>query len=217
MNKISRNLYLRYLLSLMLGLFIGRTILAPLDYHLPHLSPKKEIAVVKEQGRMNSTLGTAAIITLNAPSRPDRRDIMSLTASLTNLKLTFMGAWTTKPVEKAMPNEHNPNLKDVEYACWRSHADAWRKIVEGGWTTAMILEDDVDWDGGIYESMQVAWEALKNFTNDPHAATTATSYDNLKKTNVDGISFILDFVWIYLRRDIIFMKIHIRLGHRHGG
>ena len=167
-----------------LGLFIGRTIFAPVHYHLPHLRygrAETDVSTTTGAQGVNSTLGTAAIITLNAASRPDRRDIMALMASVTNVKLTFMDAWTRKPIDKAMPNEHNPNLKDVEYACWRTHADAWRKVVEEGWTTAMILEDDVDWDGGIHESMNLAWEALKNITGDPQAATTATSYSSDSK------------------------------------
>lgn len=96
-------------------------------------------------------------------------------AAMTDLKLTFVDTWTAKPVEKALPNEHNPALKDVEYACWRSHADAWRRVVAEGWTTAMVMEDDADWDGGIHESMALAWDALIKFTNDPHAATEAKS------------------------------------------
>jgi Glycosyltransferase family 25 (LPS biosynthesis protein) len=101
--------------------------------------------------------------------------MMTLMAGITGLKLTFLDAWTTKPIERAMPAEHNPGLKDVEYACWRSHADAWRMVVQEGWATAMILEDDVDWDGGIHESMALAWEALKNITGDPEAVTSGTS------------------------------------------
>jgi hypothetical protein len=184
MNSLSRNSYLRYLLSLLVGLFIGRTIFAPIHYHMPHLPYARSETprpLMVTRG-VNSTLNTAAIITLNAASRPDRRDIMALMASVTGLKLTFMDAWTQKPVDKAMPNEHNPNLKDVEYACWRSHADAWRKVVEEGWAMAMVLEDDVDWDGGIHESMQLAWKALRNITNDPEADTTATSYAWLKRS-----------------------------------
>lgn len=112
---------------------------------------------------------------MNSATRPDRRDYLALMGAMTDLKLTFMNAWTTKPVDKALPNEHNPGLKDVEYACWRTHADAWRKVVEEGWDTAMIMEDDADWDGGIHESMALAWEALANITNDPLATTEAKS------------------------------------------
>src|ERR1700694_963041 len=130
-KSLSRNLYLRYLLSLLLRLFIGRTIFAPLSYELPSLPYRhaRKTPVLAPSGLImsNETLGTAAIIVLNTPSRPDRRDYVALMGAMTNLKFTFMDAWTSKPVEKALPNEHNPGLKDVEYACWRSHADAWRK------------------------------------------------------------------------------------------
>jgi hypothetical protein len=47
--------------------------------------------------------------------------------------------------------------------------------VAEGWTTAMVMEDDADWDGGIHESMALAWDALIKFTNDPLAATEAQS------------------------------------------
>lgn len=174
---LSRSIYIRYLLCLLLGLFLGRTVFAPLQYHLPTVHPrhKKSLSSSSPNDAFNSTLGTAAIIALNSPSRPDRRDFLSLMAAVTDLRVTYMSTWTTKPAEKSLPNEHNPNLKDVEYACWRSHADAWRKVVEEGWATAMIIEDDADWDGGIHESMALAWQALISVTRDPLAATEAKS------------------------------------------
>lgn len=147
-------------------------------------------------------MDTAAIIVLNTPSRPDRRDYLALMGAITNLKLTFMDAWTTKPIEKALPNEHNPGLKDVEYACWRTHADAWRKVVEEGWATAMILEDDADWDGGIQESMALAWEGLRTITHDPLASTEAERFSPFQ-TNVAGISSTQGPVWITLPAPMI--------------
>jgi hypothetical protein len=185
LHNLSRNLYIRYFLSLLLGLFIGRTILAPTtNYHLPsipyghgqQISPGPDRSATQDPRVSNATLGTAAIIALNSASRPDRRDYLALMASISDIKLTYMDAWTKKPVEKALPNEHNPGLKDVEFACWRTHADAWRRVVEEGWETAMIIEDDADWDGGIHESMAVAWKGLIEITRDPLAANTATSY-----------------------------------------
>jgi len=175
-SSLSRNLYIRYFLSLLLGLFLGRTIFPPtrVSFHptTSHLSTSK----TSPRDWSNSTLGTAAILVLNSPSRSDRRDLLTLMAAMTDLKVTFIDAWTRKPIEKALPNEHNPGLKDVEYACWRSHADAWRRVVEEGWRTTMVIEDDADWDGGIHESMALAWDALVKFTNDPLACTEANSY-----------------------------------------
>lgn len=182
LQHLSRNLYLRYFLSLLVGLFLGRTIFAPMHYQLPSLpyrntEPKVDTTTnAPHSGWSNSTLGTAAIIALNSPSRPDRRDYLALMAAMTDIKLTWMDARTSAPIAKALPHEHNPGLKDVEYACWRTHADAWRKVVEEGWDTAMIMEDDADWDGGIHEQMTLAWEALTQITNDPTASTEAKSY-----------------------------------------
>ena len=220
-HRFSRNLYLRYFLSLLLGLFLGRTIFAPVQYNLPSLPnhhAKNSVSTALSSKWSNSTLGTAAIIVLNSVSRPDRRDYLSLMGAMTDLKLTFLNAWTTKPVPKALPNEHNPGLKDVEYACWRTHADAWRKVVEEGWATAMIMEDDTDWDGGIHESMALAWEALKEFTHDPLAATEAKSYVNSwGRLMVDGIFFIQGLVWKMLQRDFYLSMILIFRKRRLGG
>ena len=186
---------------------------APLHYREPSLPirhAKDSVSTALSSKWSNSTLGTAAIIVLNSASRPDRRDYLSLMGAMTDLKLTFLSAWTTKPLPKALPKEHNPGLKDVEYACWRTHADAWRKVVEEGWATAMIMEDDADWDGGIHESMALAWEALKEFTHDPLAATEAKSYVNsLRRLIVDGIFFIQGLVWIILQNDFYLLMILI--------
>jgi hypothetical protein len=213
LHRLSRNLYLRYFLSLLLGLFLGRTIFAPVHYNLPSLPirhTKSSVSTALSSKWSNSTLGTAAILVLNSASRPDRRDYLSLMGAMTDLKFTFLTAWTTKPVPKALPKEHNPGLKDVEYACWRTHADAWRKVVEEGWATAMIIEDDADWDGGIHESMALAWEALKEFTHDPLAATEAKSYaSSLGGLTLDGISFIQGLVWIILQRHFYLLMILI--------
>ena len=173
---LSRSLYLRYLLFLLLGLVLGRTTLGPTRVSFHPTVPTNPPPHAPAREYANATLGTAAILALNSPSRPDRRDFLTLMAAMSDMSVTFVDTWTTKPVEKALPNEHNPGLKDVEYACWRSHADAWRRVVEEGWTTAMVIEDDADWDGGIHESMALAWDALVKFTNDPHAATEAKSY-----------------------------------------
>jgi hypothetical protein len=138
--------------------------------------------------------------------------------AITDIKMTFINSWITKPVEKALPNEHNPDLNDGEYACWRSHADAWRKIVEEGWNTAMIMEDDADWDGGIHESMALAWEALVNITHDPLASSGGESYRPLfVRLSVDGIFFIQERVWIYLLRHTLLLMILMFREHRLGG
>src|SRR5271156_2754694 len=186
-ERIFRSLYVRYIVCILLGLFLGRAIFSSArtpDQSIPgvpvppHRIPKTEkssttLATSTDSSSTysNSTLGTSAILILNADSRPDRRDLLTLMSAVSNLKFQYQSVWTKKPIEKALPAEHNPNLNEMEYACWRSHADAWRRVVEEGWETALILEDDVDWDGNIHQNMAVAWEGLKAITKDPLAAS----------------------------------------------
>ena len=223
-RRLSRNLYLRHFLSLVLGVFLGRTIFAPAHYQLPSIPyrhAENSVSPAGSKESINSTLGAAAIIALNSASRPDRRDYLALMGAMTDIKLTFINTWTTKPLPNALPSEHNPGLKDVEYACWRSHADAWRKVVEEGWATAMIMEDDVDWDGSIHESMALAWKALVEITHDPLAMTEAKSYQPLKLRGiwlmVDGIFSILGRVWNIQPRCFWLLTIPIYRKRQHGG
>ena len=41
-----------------------------------------------------------------------------------------------------------------QWGCWRSHANAWKKIIDEGIETALILEDDVDWDPNLHNIME---------------------------------------------------------------
>ena len=189
-ERIFRSQYVRYVFCILLGLFIGRAVFSsrtsdqaiPGVPALPHRITKTEkpststTTADSSSTYSNSTLGTSAILVLNADSRPDRRDFLTIMSAVSNLKFQYQSVWTKKPVEKALPAEHNPNLNEMEYACWRSHADAWRRVVEEGWETALILEDDVDWDGNIHQSMAIAWEGLKAITKDPSAASQGKSY-----------------------------------------
>ncbi|KAJ5614677.1 hypothetical protein N7528_008331 [Penicillium herquei] len=66
------------------------------------------------------------LVLINAHiSRSDRQDAMALIAAATGLSLT------------------------QEHGCWRAHANIWRKIISENIETALILEDDVDWDINI--------------------------------------------------------------------
>jgi GR25 family glycosyltransferase involved in LPS biosynthesis len=55
--------------------------------------------------------------------------------------------------DKAKPNEAT-NLRPEQLGCWRSHADVWRRVVDEEIETALILEDDADWDVNIHEIFQ---------------------------------------------------------------
>ena len=98
----------------------------------------------------NSTLGFQKIFTLNLPSRSDRRDTMTLMASVTGIDLEFMpGVGRHGVVERAIPDdvgyslevssmelisllpidERPVNLSKAELGAWRGHMNVIRQLV----------------------------------------------------------------------------------------
>ncbi|QPG98446.1 hypothetical protein C2857_007617 [Epichloe festucae Fl1] len=110
------------------------------------VTAKKDISLAAH----NRTLGFEKIYLINLPSRTDRLDWMTLLASLTNVELTLQdGVNGSLVAEKAKPAGSN-NLKPEQLGCWRSHADVWQRMVTENVTSAIILEDDADWDVDVH-------------------------------------------------------------------
>ncbi|KAF2465449.1 uncharacterized protein BDR25DRAFT_203383, partial [Lindgomyces ingoldianus] len=91
----------------------------------------------------NSTLNFQEILYISMPHRTDRQDALSLLAAVSGIKLTLIpGVW-----------------------CWRAHANAWRYIIDNDVQTALIVEDDIDWDVNIKEIMGLwGWQLRFNNT-----------------------------------------------------
>lgn len=105
----------------------------------------------------NATLGFGHIYALNLPIRSDKRDGMDLAATISNLTLTWrdgVNGSTMHP--NAIPPAHlgyREFTKDAEVGCWRGHMNILREIVTSGLGSALILEDDADWDVNIRSQM----------------------------------------------------------------
>lgn len=78
---------------------------------------------------LNDTLGFEKIFVINLPERTDKRDAMSLTAALTNLKLTWTSALRgTNVPDKALPlGVDRPGWRDGGIGSWRSQMNVIRK------------------------------------------------------------------------------------------
>ena len=48
---------------------------------------------------------------------------------------------------------------------WLTHLDMLKYVIENDFDTALILEDDVDWDLSLKEQMQLISDNVRNFTN----------------------------------------------------
>ncbi|KAJ4367294.1 hypothetical protein N0V83_006875 [Neocucurbitaria cava] len=105
---------------------------------------------------LNTTLGFQKILVLNLPFRTDRRDAMSLSAAVSNIKLEFVDGVTGESIKQSAypPPEENIKLLPGIRGSWRTHMNALQRVVEQNLTTAFILEDDVDWDIRVRQNLQ---------------------------------------------------------------
>ncbi|KAK8074903.1 glycosyltransferase family 25 protein, partial [Apiospora hydei] len=111
----------------------------------------------------NSTLGFSKIFVIGLPERTDKRDAMTLTSSLTGFNLEWIDGVKGEAVpDKAIPfGKNRDNLPNTYLGSWRSHMNAIRRqvllrrwpctdmcgrIVEEDLESALIMEDDMDWD-----------------------------------------------------------------------
>lgn len=76
----------------------------------------------------NETLGFEKIFVVNLPERTDKRDAMSLTASLTDIKLTWTSAIRGTGVsDKALPlGVNRETWRDGGNGSWRSQMNVIR-------------------------------------------------------------------------------------------
>jgi len=104
----------------------------------------------------NGTLGFQKIFAIGLADRSDRRDSIELAADVTGLQLDWMdGISPANMNKKTIPPTYKLQavLPGVT-GCWRSHMNVIRKIVREKITSALIVEDDADWDIRIVSQMQ---------------------------------------------------------------
>lgn len=73
---------------------------------------------------------------------------MALQAALSNLEIDFVdGVKDSNVAEKAIPKAENvEHVRGPSLGSWRGHLNAIQHIVRQNLSSALILEDDVDWD-----------------------------------------------------------------------
>ncbi|KAK7961655.1 glycosyltransferase family 25 protein [Apiospora aurea] len=96
----------------------------------------------------NATLGFEKVFAINLPDRTDKRDALSLVAALTGVQLDWVRALRGADVpDKALPlGVNRQGWRDGGIGSWRSQMNAIRTMVEENISSALILEDDADWD-----------------------------------------------------------------------
>ncbi|QIX00324.1 hypothetical protein AMS68_005841 [Peltaster fructicola] len=139
----------------------------------------------------NSTLGFEKIYVINLKNRTDHRDAAVLAASFTGLQLTFVEAETDVSAKALPPGDMYDKLRAPERGNWRSHMKVAALMVEEGIQSALVLEDDADWDIRIKSQMQdfakaarVMLQPLKGSQDHADPSYPVPADQSMKHTNL---------------------------------
>ncbi|KAL8688519.1 MAG: hypothetical protein Q9224_004862 [Gallowayella concinna] len=128
----------------------------------------------------NATLGFEKVIAIGLPERSDRRDTLTLTATINDIDIEWIDAVKGTDVhKKAWPAHWNTgkmNRTIAELGNWRSHINAVRTVMEAKYSSALIIEDDADWDVALKRQ-------LTNFANKTRALSNAGRNESLWTTS----------------------------------
>ncbi|KAJ5357938.1 hypothetical protein N7541_005096 [Penicillium brevicompactum] len=103
----------------------------------------------------NGTLGVETIYGINIRSRPDKRDTLILGSAVSDFHMEWIDAVTPDQINaKTYPSNWNYDHEPAEYAARRSHLNAMQRIVDERISTAIVMEDDADWDVSIKTQLQ---------------------------------------------------------------
>ncbi|KAI2470590.1 glycosyltransferase family 25 protein [Annulohypoxylon bovei var. microspora] len=125
---------------------------------VPYLNTERVKSSVPEITRdiYNNTLGFEKIFVIGLPSRTDRRDGMVLVAALSNLEIEFVDGVDGKDVpDKALlgSSQEFKRLDDPVIGAWRAHMNVIQEVVRRNLSSALIMEDDADWDVRIRDQL----------------------------------------------------------------
>ncbi|PLN81890.1 hypothetical protein BDW42DRAFT_168055 [Aspergillus taichungensis] len=127
----------------------------------------------------NETLGVEKIFAINLPSRPDKRDSIVLRSSVLGFHVDWVDGVTPDQLNPlAYPYNWHDDLTAREYAARRAHMNALQHIVDKGISSAIIMEDDSDWDVTIKTQLQSMALALRALQGTSPAATSSPYGDN---------------------------------------
>ncbi|KAH7028946.1 uncharacterized protein B0I36DRAFT_127084 [Microdochium trichocladiopsis] len=103
----------------------------------------------------NATWGFEDILVVSLPTRTDRRDGMQLQAALSEVRIKFVDAIIGKTIpDNAIPKTtQHDRMGDASIGSWRAHMNAIHEVVARNLSSALILEDDVDWDIRIRQQL----------------------------------------------------------------
>ncbi|KAI6089125.1 glycosyltransferase family 25 protein [Hypoxylon rubiginosum] len=118
----------------------------------------------------NKTLGFSKIFVINLPSRTDRRDAMVLAGAVSNLSFSWIDGVTGDQVPDDIFPESDRGHSAGARGSWRSHMNALQTIVDKDLGSALILEDDIDWDIRLKSQLQTFAAASRTWLRESQSS-----------------------------------------------
>ena len=103
----------------------------------------------------NRTLGFQKVFVVSMPNRPDKRDAISMAMAVTNIDFEFIDGVNFDDLSpKSVPYDWDwEKFGATTAGCKRAHLNALARIVKDSIQSALILEDDIDWDYWLKDQM----------------------------------------------------------------
>ncbi|KAJ5761970.1 uncharacterized protein N7511_005352 [Penicillium nucicola] len=104
----------------------------------------------------NGTLGFEHVYAIGLKERTDKRDFLTVSAAVSGFQVEWLdGVRPQELQQKALPEGYNLSVTDPNaIGCWRAHMNALSNVLTNSYSTALILEDDADWDVNIKSQLQ---------------------------------------------------------------
>ncbi|KAL8904847.1 MAG: hypothetical protein Q9207_003007 [Kuettlingeria erythrocarpa] len=114
----------------------------------PPSSKQTKLPEASIKALQNETLGFEKIYVINLPKRTDKLDAIRMAASVTGFNFEVIEGQNGADMSpKALPGPFKESdMRDNIVGCWRSHMQAAHNIVNNRLSSALIFEDDADWD-----------------------------------------------------------------------
>ncbi|RDW79934.1 hypothetical protein BP6252_04572 [Coleophoma cylindrospora] len=115
----------------------------------------------------NATLGFEKVLVIGLKDRSDKKDAITLQSSLTGFGVEWIeGIRGDEVSDKAIPMGMDRKILSANnIGSWRGHMNAVRSVIERNLSSALIMEDDVDWDIHLRSQLPEFARGIRSISN----------------------------------------------------
>ncbi|KAK5071940.1 hypothetical protein LTS08_000964 [Lithohypha guttulata] len=132
----------------------------------------------------NSTLGFEKVFAINLPVRTDKRDSILLASKLTGFDIEYInGVDPSTIADKTLPAKYTGGdaITGGVLGCWRAHMNFIAKVVQENLASALVLEDDVDWDVRLLTQLKDFAVMSSAILNSSVTDSTKMRFENIER------------------------------------